>query len=96
MFSDKLLNKRRFTMQVVSLIWGILALVGMLVGFIPFLGMLNWLNIPFAGIGLLISIIVFVSTAEGKNKSGSITGIICCSIAVLFGMIRLFMGGGII
>jgi len=68
----------------------------MLVGLIPFLGMLNWFNIPFAGIGLLISIIVFASTVEGKNKSGSVTGIICCGIAVLFGMIRLFIGGGII
>ncbi|MBP7791749.1 MAG: hypothetical protein KA120_01670 [Candidatus Goldbacteria bacterium] len=83
-------------MQLVSLIWGILALIGMLVGLIPFLGMLNWFNIPFAGIGLLISIIVFASTVEGKNKSGSVTGIICCGIAVLFGMIRLFIGGGII
>ena len=42
-------------MQTVSLIWGILALVGMLVGFVPFYGALNWLLIPFAGIGAIVS-----------------------------------------
>lgn len=42
-------------MQLVSLLWGILAISGMLVGFIPFLGALNWLNIPFAGVGVIVA-----------------------------------------
>lgn len=44
-------------MQDISLIWGILALVGMLAGFVPFYGALNWLVIPFAGIGAIVSAI---------------------------------------
>ena len=42
-------------MQVLSLLWGILAIVGMVVGFFPCLGSLNWLNIPFAGVGIIVS-----------------------------------------
>jgi hypothetical protein len=82
-------------MQTISLIWGILAIIGMMVGFIPCLGALNWLNIPFAGIGLLIGLIA-LGTASNENKNGAIAGLICCGIAVLFGIIRLFIGGGVI
>ena len=32
----------------ITLAWGILAICGMFIGFIPCLGSLNWLNIPFA------------------------------------------------
>jgi hypothetical protein len=44
-------------MQMVSLIWGILALVGMLVAFVPFFGALNRLLIPFAVVGAIVSAI---------------------------------------
>lgn len=81
-------------MQVLSLIWGIFALLGMLVAFTPCLGALNWLNIPFSVVGLIISIIALVTTEE-KNKGASIAGIICCSIAAFFGLIRLIAGGGV-
>lgn len=81
-------------MQILSLVWGILSVVGMLVGFFPCLGALNWLNIPFAGIGLIISIVALVTTKQG-GKGGSIAGVMCCGIAILFGLIRLALGGGI-
>jgi hypothetical protein len=82
-------------MQVISLIWGILALVGMVIGFVPCLGALNWLNIPFSGIGLIISGIA-LATAGDKPKASSIVGLILCTIAVFFGLIRLIVGGGIV
>ena len=82
-------------MQTISLIWGILAIIGMMVGFIPCLGALNWLNIPFAGIGLLIGLIA-LGTSGNENKNGAVAGIICCAIAVLFGIVRLFIGGGVV
>jgi len=81
--------------QVISLIWGIFAILGMLVAFIPCLGWLNWLNIPFAGIGLIVSVVAFASE-PGVDKSGSIGGIICCTIAIIFGIFRLIIGAGII
>ncbi|HRI84799.1 MAG TPA: hypothetical protein PK536_05055 [Ignavibacteria bacterium] len=72
-------------MKVIGIVLGIVAMLGMAVAFIPLLGWLNWLNIPFAIIGLIFSII-------GKTR----TGITLCSIAILFGIFRLMLGGGIL
>ena len=80
-------------MQILSLIWGILSIIAMLIAFLPFLGWMNWLVIPFAVIGLVISII---ATATAKGPRGlAIAGIALCSIAILLGAIRLSLGGGI-
>lgn len=72
-------------MQTLGRTFGILSMIGMLLGMVPFLGWLNWFNIPLAIVGLVISII-------GKSNGG----MIICGLAVLFGMLRLLMGGGII
>ena len=81
-------------MQVLSLIWGILAILGMMVGFFPCLGALNWLNIPFSGIGIIISGIA-LGTVGDQPKGSSIAGLVCCIIALFFGIIRLALGGGV-
>ncbi len=83
-------------MQVLSLVWGILAIIGMVIGFIPCLGALNWINIPFSGVGLIVSIIALTQAKPEENKGSAIAGIICCSMAVLLGLIRLVLGAGII
>jgi hypothetical protein len=82
-------------MQVLSLVWGVLAFIGMIVGFIPCLGALNWLNIPFAGIGLVISLVAAAS-ARGGNSGAAIAGAVANGIAVVVGLIRLVLGGGIL
>lgn len=83
-------------MKTASLIFGILAIIILIVGFFPCLGSLNWINIPFAGLGLIISIVATVQSKEGESKGSAIAGIILCSIAVIFGLIRLVAGGGVI
>ncbi|MBL8007508.1 MAG: hypothetical protein JNJ56_08255 [Ignavibacteria bacterium] len=82
-------------MQFISLIWGILAVIGMLVGFIPCLGAYNWINIPFSAVGLIISIIAAATADPSSSKGSSIAGIVMCGFAVVFGLIRLSIGGGI-
>lgn len=82
-------------MQVLSLAWGILALLGFMVAFIPCLGSLNWLNIPFAVAGLIVSIIAFSKEAPGRRTLSAI-GIALCLIAILIGAKRLILGGGIL
>lgn len=82
-------------MQILSLIWGVLAVFGMLVGFVPCLGALNWLNIPFAGIGVIVSGIAYGITKDG-SRTGSVAGMVCCAIALFFGIIRLVIGGGVL
>lgn len=81
-------------MQILSLVWGILALSFMIVAFIPCLGALNWIFIPFSGIGLIISISAIAVAKERKGLA--VAGIIGCSIAVVFGIIRLIAGGGLV
>jgi hypothetical protein len=82
-------------MQVLSLVWGILAVVGMLVGFIPCLGSLNWLVVPFAIVGILVTAVT-LGTTENQPKGPSLAGLICCIAAALFSIIRLFLGGGVV
>lgn len=81
-------------MQVIGLIWGILAVCGLFVASIPFLGWLNWANIPFAIVGLIISTLG-CALAKG-NKAVGTGGIILCLIAIIFGALRLKTCGGFI
>jgi len=82
-------------MQTICLLWGIFAIFGMIIGFIPLLGALNWLNIPFAAFGAMLCAIVMGTTRE-RDKGKSLAGLVCCGIALVFGIIRLALGGGIL
>lgn len=82
-------------MQIVSLVWGILAMLGLVVAFLPCLGSLNWLNIPFAGFGVIVSAIALATQKEG-NRGGAIAGLVCCGIAIAVGLVRLWLGGGVV
>jgi len=82
-------------MSTLSLVWGILALVGMLVGFIPCLGALNWLNIPFSGVGLIVSVVA-LSQEPPDRRGGAVGGTVLCSLGLVLGVIRLLAGGGVL
>lgn len=70
--------------NLISVIIGIVALAGALVGFIPLLGWVNWFIIPMALIGLIIGMLS--GATSGRN----------INLAVgLFAAIRLSAGGGI-
>ena len=79
-------------LSIFSLVWGILAILGMVVAFIPCLGSLNYLNIPFAVLGLLFSVLAVVLSPK---KELAITGLILCAVAIFFGAIRLVLGFGV-
>lgn len=82
-------------MGLIGLIWGILAIVGLAVGFLPCVGWFNWLNIPFAGVGLIISIIAMAQSRPGTQ--GAATGGLALNlIAIVFGVVRLILGGGVL
>ncbi len=82
-------------MQVASLVLGLLAFVGMLVGLIPCFGWLNWLNLPLSLVGLIISIVALAQAGRDESKSGSVAGLVLCILALFFGTIRLILGGGV-
>ncbi len=83
-------------MQSVSLIWGLFSLFGMLIGVVPFLGTLNWLLIPFAVIGTIVSAIALGMAPDDVGIGKGIAGLISCGIAAIFGFLRLVAGWGIV
>jgi hypothetical protein len=82
-------------MHILSLVFAGLAILGMMVGFIPCLGWFNWLNVPFAVVALIISIICFKRTQVYKEKEYCKYAIIISFIAIIMGLLRLIVGGGI-
>lgn len=82
-------------MKRASLIMGIISICGMVIGFFPCFGSLNWINIPFSGVGLIIGIIAY-NQEDGEPKGNAKTGIILCAIAVFLGLFRLLIGGGVV
>lgn len=79
-------------LSIFSLIWGILATIGMAVAIIPFLGALNYLNIPFAVFGFLFSILALIVSSK---KEAAVAGCVLCGVAIFLGSIRLVLGFGI-
>ena len=82
-------------MGLISLLWGIVSICWMVLAFIPLLGWGNWFLIPFASIGALIAAVGIAVTAPG-NRGRAKTGLILNGIAIIVGIMRLQLGGGIL
>ena len=82
-------------MGLISLVWGIFALLWMLLAFIPLLGWGNWFMIPFAVVGAIIAAIGIAITAPDKRGRAK-TGLILNVVAIAVGSARLLLGGGLI
>jgi TRAP-type mannitol/chloroaromatic compound transport system permease small subunit len=72
-------------MNTVSKIIGVIALIGMIIGLIPFLGAINWLVIILALVGLILGIF-------SKNTGGLILN----GIVLIISALRLIVGGGVL
>ena len=82
-------------MGLVSVMWGIVALLWMLLALVPLLGWGNWFLIPFAAAGAIIGAIAMAFTApahRGRAKTGLLLNVVVIVVAV----IRLHLGGGLI
>ena len=71
--------------NLVSLIIGFVALICVVVAFIPFLGILNWLIIPLAVIGAAVGMISRGTAGRNLNL-----------FVIVVGIVRLMIGGGIL
>jgi hypothetical protein len=65
----------------------------MVVGFFPCFGALNWIVIPFAAVGALVSTITLIGA---KGRVMSAVGVGCCVLALVVGIIRLIAGQGLL
>jgi hypothetical protein len=72
-------------LNIVSIVIGVVALVFVVVAFIPLLGWANWLVIPLAVIGAALG-------AMSRGRAGLNLNI----LVIVIGTLRLILGGGII
>jgi len=72
-------------LNVLSILVGLVALLFALPGIIPLLGWLNWVAIPIAIVGAAIGILS--SHNSGRNFN---------FFVILVGVVRLFLGGGLL
>ena len=82
-------------MGLIGLLWGIASLLWMVLAFIPLLGWGNWFMIPFATVGLSISGVGYALTSPARRGRAN-AGLWLNGLAILFGLLRLGLGGGIL
>jgi hypothetical protein len=82
-------------MGLISLLWGIVAMLLMLIGLIPLLGWLNWLWIPFAGLGAIIAALGVLFGKSGQNGRAK-AGLVLNGLVIVIALVRLSLGGGIV
>lgn len=82
-------------MGLISLLWGIVAMILMLFALIPLLGIANWLVIPFAAVGAIIAALGIAFTSPG-NRGRAKTGLVLNGIVIVVAIVRLNLGFGLI
>ena len=82
-------------MGVISIVWGVVALLWMALSLVPLLGWGNWFMIPFAVVGAIIAAIGILLTRP-ENRGRAKAGLWINLIAILVGAIRLSIGGGLL
>jgi MFS superfamily sulfate permease-like transporter len=82
-------------MGLISLLWGIVAMLWMVFALIPLLGITNWLLIPFAAVGALIAAIGIALTSREKRGRAK-AGLVLNAIVIVVAVVRLNLGGGLI
>ena len=82
-------------MGLISLLWGMFAMLWMLLALVPLLGWGNWFLIPFAAVGALIAAFAIALTSREKRGRAK-TGLVLNGIVIIVAILRLNLGGGII
>lgn len=82
-------------MGLISVLWGIFAMIWMVIALIPVIGITNWLLIPFAAFGAIIAAIGIALSAPGKRGRAK-TGLVLNGIVVVVATLRLGMFGGVL
>lgn len=82
-------------MGLISLLWGIIATIWMVIALLPLLGWANWFLIPFAAVGAIIAA-VGIAVTSPQERGRAKAGLLLNGIIIVVGMFRLVLGGGII
>lgn len=82
-------------MGLISLLWGIVAMIWMVFALLPLIGITNWLLIPFAAVGAVVAAIGILFTRSGQRGRAK-TGLVLNGIVIFVSIWRLGLGGGLI
>ena len=82
-------------MGLISILWGIVAMIWMVLALIPVIGITNWLLIPFAAVGAIIAAIGILFTSDVKTGRAK-TGLVLNCVVIVVATWRLGLGGGLI
>ncbi|WP_298577801.1 hypothetical protein [uncultured Luteimonas sp.] len=80
---------------MISLVWGILAMIWMVLALLPIVGITNWLLIPFAAVGAIIAAVGLLFTSSARRGRAK-AGLILNGIVIFVAIWRLGLGGGLI
>ncbi|WP_326524878.1 hypothetical protein [Sphingomonas sp.] len=72
-------------LNILSILTGLVSLIFVIPGVVPFLGWANWLALPIALVGLVLG--VLSSKNAGRNLN---------IVILIFAVVRLSLGGGFI
>ena len=75
---------------------GIVALSFMVIGFIPCLGWLNYLNLTLSFITIIIGVVAIASAKSDTDRTSALLGLAFVVLAIILGTGRLIIGGGCI
>jgi hypothetical protein len=82
-------------MGLISVLWGIVAMLWMLLALVPLLGWGNWFLIPFAAVGAIIAALGIVFSSSGRRGRAK-AGLLLNTLVILVAIVRLNLGGGLI
>ncbi len=82
-------------MGLISLLWGIVAMLWMVFALVPLLGITNWLLIPFAALGAVIAALGIAFTSREKRGRAK-AGLVLNGIVIVVAIVRLNLGFGVI
>lgn len=82
-------------MGLISVVWGIFAMLWMLLALVPLLGWGNWFLIPFAVVGAIIAALGAVFSRPG-HRGRAKTGLVLNVLVIVVAIVRLHLGGGVI
>ena len=82
-------------MGLISVLWGVVARIWMVVALSPVIGITNWLLIPFAAVGALVAAIgIAVTSPEKRGRAKA--GLVLNGIVIVVAVLRLGMFGGLL
>jgi hypothetical protein len=82
-------------MGLISVLWGIFAMLWMLLALVPLLGWGNWFLIPFAAVGAIIGALGIAFSGPGRHGRAK-AGLVINGIVIVVAIVRLHLGGGIL